>query len=511
MEPSARLSSFRDYVSALRDIGEVNEVSREVDWNLEMGLIARRCYETGSPAPLFTNVKGSPGWRAIAAAHSESSQPGLRLSRIALSVGLPPTASARDIITQLTQARARDLIPPTSVATGPCKENVILGDAVDLNALPCPVPHNGDGGRYLNTLGMVVCQTPDGSWTSWSVARVMILDGRRAAGVIAPFQHIGHVFAEWRKLGQDMPFAIALGVEPAAIYAAGAPLPDRMSEVDFVGALIGEPVEVVRCETVDLEVPANTELVIEGHVSITELDLEGPMGEFAGYLAPPYSMPQPVYNVTAITHRDDPIFPFAVAGEPPEEDHTVSGVMGATEVVHRLRDRGIPVTMAWSPFETAFGWMVVTVPENWRDHESDASTFCREVADAVLSHKCGDSVKTIVVIDDDVDPADLRELIWAIDGRNDHGPRGTQNIEGRLNWPVSPYINPDPGNYPAGWQAPRAVWNCLAPEGLEHPPRTGFEHNCPKELKQKILANWESDGFPARGRISAGPSVPASW
>jgi UbiD family decarboxylase len=503
-----RSSSFRDYVDALQQLGEINEVAREVDWNLEMGLLARRCYETGAPAPLFTNVKDcDPQFRAISAAHSESSRAGYRLARIALSLGLPATATAREIIDTVVSAHERDLMPPKIVETGPCKQNIRLGPDVDLTKLPCPVPHNGDGGRYLNTMGMIVCRTPDGSWTSWSVARVMLLDERRATGVIAPFQHIGHVFAEWRKHGKDMPFAIALGVDPAAIYAAGAPLADRLSEVDFVGALIGEPVEVVKCETVDLEVPATAEIVIEGRVSITELDLEGPMGEYGGYIAPPFSIPWPVYNVSAMTFRDNPIFPFAVAGEPPEEDHTITGVMASAEVVYLLRRAGIPVTTAWHPFEAADGWLAVTVPESWKDYEPDAKKFCRKVADIALSTKAGDGAKTIIVLNDDIDPSDLRELIWAVDGRNDRGDRGQQTIEGRLNWPVSPYINPDFGNVPAGWQATRAVWNCLPPEGLVHPPRTGFKHNSPKALREKILANWETDGFPASSELISAPKV----
>lgn len=504
----ARLASMREYVDALDRIGELNEVSREVDWNLEMGLLTRRCYETGAPAPLFTNVKdAAPGFRAIGAAYSESSRPGQRFARIALSLGLDPDASAREIIDTIVAARERPLIPPTVVETGPCKQNIRLGDQVDLTTLPLPVPHNGDGGRYLNTMGMVVCRTPDGSWTSWSVARVMLLDERRGTGVIAPFQHIGHVHAEWRKARQDMPFAIALGVEPASIYAAGAPLPDRMSEVDFVGAFLNQPVDVVRCETVDLEVPANAEIVLEGHVSVTELGLEGPMGEYGGYVHPPHSLPQPVYQVSAMTFRDDPIFPFAIAGEPPEEDHTISGVMGAAEVVYLLRRAGVPVTTAWSPFESADGWLAITVPDTWQDYDPDAKSFCRKVADIALSTKAGDASKTIIVLNDDIDPSNLRELVWAIDGRNDRGERGQIQIQNRLNWPVSPYINPDFGEFPGGWQATRAVWNCLPPKGVTPPPRTGFEHNCPRALKEKILANWAADGFPPDAALSAAPKT----
>lgn len=501
----SQLRSLRDYVEALHQIGEINEVHREVDWDLEMGLLTGRCYETGAPAPLFTNVKDSPGFRAFGAGHTESSAPGRRWSRIALSVGLDADATPRQIIDHLAAVRERDLIPPRVVETGPCKENIRLGNDVDLTMLPIPIPHNGDGGRYLNTLGMIVVQTPDGSWTSWSVARVMLLGKNKGTGVIAPFQHIGHVLAEWRKIGKDMPFAIAMGVEPAAIYSAGAPLPDRMSEVDWVGALLGEPVEVVDCETVPLQVPANSEIVIEGHVSITELGLEGPMGEQAGYIHPPHALPQPVYNVTAMSWRDNAIYPFAIAGQIPEEDQTICGVVGAAEILHLLRKGGIPVTTAWNPSEAANAWLAITVPDNWSDFEPDAVKFCRAVADVALSTKAGDAGMDIIVCNDDIDPSDLRELVWMLGGRHDRGDRGTARIEGRLNWPFTPYVNPEFGNYPGGWQATRAVINCLPPEGVHHPPRTAFKINCPKDLKAKILANWESDGFPPDVEPTAAP------
>src|ERR1700739_4821836 len=112
---------------------------------------------------------------------------------------------------------------------------------------------------------------------------------------------------------------MAMGVEPAIPFVGGMPLPEAVNEADFIGAYLGEPVDVVRCETVDLEVPATAEIAIEGHLSRTERDLEGPMGEYAGYLWTGPPSPKPVYRVTAVSHRNDPILPVSVAGEPVEE------------------------------------------------------------------------------------------------------------------------------------------------------------------------------------------------
>ena len=491
--------SLRGYVEALRDIGEVVEVDREVDWNLEMGAIARRCYETGAPAPLFNAVKdAAPGFRAMSALLGESGRPGQRLARIALTLGLPHTASAREIIESIVEARRRRLIPPVRVRTGPCKENILLGEEVDLLKLPLPLLHAGDGGRYLNTLGAIAVRSPDGGRTNWSVARIMVHDERRAAGVIVPFQHIGEIHAQWRKAGRDMPFALALGVEPMVLFAAGSPLPREIDEVDFVGACYGEPVQVVKCETNDLEVPATAEIVVEGRVSITELGLEGPMGDYGGYLYPEPPGPMPMYLVDAMTFRDEPIFTFTCAGEPPEEDHTITGVAMAAEAVLALRDADLPVTTAWSPFETADGWLAVTVNDDWRDVEPDTGALCRRIGETALATRGpGHPVKTFIVLEDDIDPSNLRELIWALDGRHDRSPDKQQTIEGVLNWPMTPYIYPAMGDFPHGWASSRAIINCLPPPGTHRPPRTGFRHNYPEPLRRRVLEHWESDGFPA--------------
>ena len=187
----------------------------------------------------------------------------------------------------------------------------------------------------------------------------MLLDKNRMAGIIAPNQHIGMVRQTWTDIGQSMPFALALGVEPFIPFVGGMPLPEYVNEADYVGAYFGEPVEVVQCETVDLQVPATAEIVIAGTLSLTETDVEGPMGEYAGYLWTGQSSHKPVYHVTAMTYRNDPILPVSVAGEPVEENHTAWGVPNAAEIVYALRSAGFPVATAWSPFESANHWYAI--------------------------------------------------------------------------------------------------------------------------------------------------------
>jgi 4-hydroxy-3-polyprenylbenzoate decarboxylase len=321
------LRSLREFIVGLEKIGDVQPIDKEVDWNLELGAIARRSYELRAPAPLFTNITGDEdGFRVLAAPGGLSALPGMTYARIALALGLPADAKGADIVTALADARNRKPIPPRILPTGPCKENVRRGDEVDLLRFPTPLIHDGDGGRYIQTYGLNIVRTPDGSWTNWSINRMMLVDRNRLACLIPPPQHLGMIKAQWEKRGEPMPIAVALGVEPALPYVGGMPLPEGADESHYLGAYFGEPLDVVRAETVDLLVPATAEIVIEGHVSHTDTYKEGPMGEYPGYLDCSGGLPRPVLNVSAVTYRNNAILPVAVAGAPVEEDHTGWGM-----------------------------------------------------------------------------------------------------------------------------------------------------------------------------------------
>lgn len=205
------------------------------------------------------------------------------MARVALALGLDPWTKPLEIIEALSRAMTKPPVSPVVVTKGACQQNVLIGDEADLMEFPTPLIHAGDGGRYFNTLGFWVVRTPDGLWTNWSIARGMIVDGKRMTAGIAPYQHLGMIYKLWRDRGEPMPFALVQGAEPAALFVGGMPLPDRVDEAGYLGGLFGEPLELVRCKTVDLEVPATAEIVVEGHVSLDETAPEGPMGEYHGY------------------------------------------------------------------------------------------------------------------------------------------------------------------------------------------------------------------------------------
>jgi 4-hydroxy-3-polyprenylbenzoate decarboxylase len=491
-----RLKSLREYIDALTAIGESIEIKVPVDLNLEIGAICRRCYETGAPAPLFTNIPGAiQGSRVLGAPVGVSLQPGLYLARIAVSLGLEPKANAKEIIDAIASARDRKAVPPKLISAGPCKENIILGDKINLLELPAPLLHGGDGGRFLNTMGIIVAQTPDKKWTNWSIARIMLVDEKRMAGIVAPTQHIGMVRKTWSDIGKDMPFALAIGTEPFIPFVGGMPLPAYVNEADFVGAYFNEPVEVVQCETVDLQVPATSEIVVEGYLSQTETAPEGPMGEYAGYLWTTGPTPKPVYHATALTYRNNPILPVSVAGEPPEENHTVWGVPNAAEILWTLRKKDLPVFSVWSPFESANHLYAISLPYNWRTRFNGGSEhICRTIGEALFDTKAGIGTPKYLIVEQDVDVSNLKELFWAFMTRNYPGEKGEVVFHGESTNPLVAFL--DSGEK-TSMHTTKVIYNCLPPDEWAGrvPKRSSFKGVYPADLQARVLKNWREYGF----------------
>jgi 4-hydroxy-3-polyprenylbenzoate decarboxylase len=490
------LKDLRAYLAALQEIGEVQPIDREVDWNLEIGAIIRRSYDLRAPAPLFNRIKDSePGFRVLGAPAGLSRQPGLSLARIALALGLDPHASGQDIIESLVSAHARQPIPPREVSTGPCKEQILLGEDVDLLLLPVPLLHDGDGGRYIDTYGITIVQTPDKRWTNWSITRKMIVDKHRMTGLVVPSQHFGMIDEEWKHLGKPTPFALVIGVEPFLPFVGGMPLPANVDESGYVGAYFGEPVEVVRCETVDLLVPATAEIVIEGFISHDEMVLEGPMGEYTGYIEPG-SFPKPVFHVTAMTHRTDPILTAVVGGEPVEEDHTAWGLPHAAQMLFELREQGLPISMCWALLESANHVWVITVPPDWRQRTGFTSAqLIEKIGHLVFEgSKAGFGVPKIWLMEDDVDATNTNEVLWAFASRCHPGT-------GEVLFGKEPYGNLAvflSSKEKLSYLTTKAIYNCLSHDDwtLETTPRrTSFQANWPPEIQQRVLHNWKDYGY----------------
>lgn len=486
-----RFTDLRSFVDALEALGDLKHVTRPVSADLEAAAITRLSYERQAPAPLFDDVLGvAPGFRLLGAPAALSTVPNAPLARVALSLGLPAGTSAAQLMEHLVRTRNQPPVPPRLVdgADAPCKQNVLLGAEATLDRFPIPRLHQYDGGKYVNSDGIIVAKTPDGRWVNWSVARIMMLDGHHMTGLVAPTQHIGMIWQEWADLGEPMPYALVQGGDPAIPIVGGIPLPRNTDEAGYIGALTGEPLDVVRCETVDLEVPAGAEVVIEGHLSVGRDAVEGPFGEYAGYAAASTSR-QPIYTIDAITHRDDPIWPICPSGRPVDETHTVMGTGFAAEILDDLRSAGLPITTAWLPLRAAAHWAVITVPENWREilPGLDTTEFTHRIATVLNTSRSGRRVAKTFVLDDDIDPANDNDLLWALPTRV-HPLHRYEALPGEI-FPLA-------ACYTAQEQHSRqgtiVVHDALLPApGEGRSPHSSFTQAYPPQIQQRVLAHWE--------------------
>lgn len=485
----AHIASMRDHIALLDELGDIRHVTYPVSPHLEAAAVSRLSTERHTPAPLFSNVTGvQPGFRLFGGPGAWSSVPGARWARVATSIGLAPTATGRDIVDHLLRTRHKTPIPPRVVgaAEAECKQNVLLGADASLDRFPVPQLHLEDGGPYANTWGIIVAQTPDGAWTNWSIARIMMIDGKRMTGLVHPGQHIRLVWDKWAEIGKPMPYALVQGAEPAVPLVGGIPLREGVDESGYIGALFDEPIRVVKAELSDLLVPASAEIVIEGHLSVTDRHVEGPFGEFAGYMAGDGS-DWPVYSVEAITHRDDPIWPIVAEGRPVDEYHTVVGPGISTEALDALQQEGLPVSLVWSVPRSATHWAAVIVDRDWREQLPGVSTeeLTKRIAQKVFSLRVGKHLPVLFVLDDDIDPTDDAELLWALATRVH--PLGRIYSEPGRFLPLLTCYTADEKESGVG---PMVAHDALLGPPAERAPHSSFAGAYPEEIRNRVLARW---------------------
>ena len=304
---------LRQWIGLLEKEGELRRIGALVDWDRELGAITRRVLEKKGPALLFENIKGYRTGRCTRLLASGLGS----LPRLALALGFPQDVPNRDLVQHVLR-KNRESIAPRIVATGPIKDVVVRGKAVDQTEFPVPRWHYLEGGRYIHTFSGIVTRDPD-----TRVMNVGIYRGMIGTKNTTPFllikggQHWGQHFLKYAARGEPMPVACVIGWDPIMPFLAGSPIPAGVCEWDVMGAYRGEPAELVRCETVDLEVPAGAEIVVEGFISDdpATYETEGPFGEFTGYVSD-IPTPRPTMRITCITHRRDAVLRRCLAGPP---------------------------------------------------------------------------------------------------------------------------------------------------------------------------------------------------
>jgi UbiD family decarboxylase len=410
---------LRGWIAALKAHGELHEIDAEVDWNIELGTIMRLAQGPGTgKALLFNNIKdyNKPSSRCRRVFGSALNN----YRRIALMLGLPPDTHPRELV-KISRNILEGAIPPRIVDGGPVKENIVVGKDVDLEELPVPYWNRLDGGRYLITYAGVVTKDPQTGVMNVGVYRGMLAGRDKIPILMWRAQHIGHHATSWLAAGQkEMPIAVAIGWEPSLGFCAGSPVPKGICEYDVMGAIRGAPVDLVKCETVDLHVPASAEIVIEGYLGLDPESymMEGPYAEFTGYLASERS-PKPTIRVTCITHRHDPILRGTIEGCLPgsfSENAVGSSIMRAATAWNVLDRSGVPgITDVWCPPVQAGINALVRMQQTYRGQAKQAANALWGSTAAHVRYK------HVTVVDDDIDIHDYAAVDWAIAHRVNAG------------------------------------------------------------------------------------------
>ena len=427
------LNDLRQFIEAAKEVGDWREI-RKADWNIEIGALIEATAELIPQPPIliFDEIRDYPaGFRVVGLAFAA-------YKRVALALGLPPDRSKLELVRLAShKIRSAQPIPPQEVVRAPVTENVITGDEVDLFKFPALRSHEGDGGRYLGTGDVVINADPDSGFVNMGTYRMQLHD-RNVLGLwMSPGQHGRMICAKYWERGKGCPIVATFGQDPLTFMASNTKIPWGTSEMDYVGGLRGRPLEIIKGPVTGLPIPAHAEVAIEGEAPppTEEARDEGPFGEWPGY----YSggtigtgEPQPVIRVKAVYHRNDPILedesPLWPGAYP--MDLSLRGGL----LWDQLESMGVQDVVGVYDY-SRYLW-VVGIKQRYGGH-------ARQVGHAAIAAAASArDGRYVVVVDEDIDPTNLKEVLWAMMTRVD--PKtDIEVVEGSWSTPLDPRMPPE--------------------------------------------------------------------
>lgn len=425
---------LREFIEKAQALGECR-VIEGADADVEIGRISELSLSVpDSPLLLFDKLVGYPQGYRVAA------NPFTSARRVALALGLPLDLKRLDLIRAWKdKLSALKPIPPVEVKTGPVKENILVGEDVDVLKLPAPKWHELDGGQYIGTGCMVIQKDPDSGWVNMGTYRTQVVDRNRVTFHSVPGRHGAIIAKKYWDRGLSCPIAVVCGQGPQLWISAVSPIPIGMNEYAWAGGLRNRPVEVVKGEFTDLPLPAEAEIVLEGEMPPPQEEnaYEGPFGEWEGYYAGERSL-HPVIRVKAILHRNNPIqlgVPMLVGIHDDnlimsvdlaaqlwdEFDKQIAGVQGVS-FVYEARRRPM---------------IVVSLKQMYPGHVKQAALI------AAGAYRGATLVgRFIIIVDDDVDPTNMSEVLWALGTRCDPASQ-IDILRNRLTMSSDPRLEPE--------------------------------------------------------------------
>ncbi|MGA3127312.1 MAG: UbiD family decarboxylase [Candidatus Korobacteraceae bacterium] len=464
---------LREFIDTAASCGDVKQVDG-ADWDLELGAITEVAASTPScPLLLFDNIKGyKPGYRvATNLLHTER--------RLALALGESPELRGVKLLRKWkdAMANANQGPPAKEVQDGPVQENLVKGDDVDILKFPSVRWHELDGGRYMAG-SVTIVKDPDSGWVNLGIYRHQIQDERTMSVAMEPGKH-GLLIAQkyWDK-GLSCPIAVSLGHTPVLFLAATLFAPWGKSEYEVAGFLNGSPIEVLPGPLTGLMIPATSEVVFEGDLLPVDVENreEGPFGEATGYYASPVRR-EPVMKVQSIIHRNNPI----IQGAPPMRP--LPGLWHfplnyrAISLWNDLERCGIPeIRGVW---QHGYGMMAISLAQKYAGHAKQAALIAAGSRGANI-------IRFIVTVDEDIDPYNVYEVMWAIGTRCDP-ERDIEVIRDGWSAPIDPLVTVDQRSR-VDMTTAKVLINACRPiyRRTDFPPTVAVS----PELKEKIMAKW---------------------
>jgi UbiD family decarboxylase len=404
-------TDLRGWLDQVEQHGELARVAASVDPREELGavtLLATR--QSKSPALLFENLEGDTTDSQIL-----TNFLGASVERYALAVGLDPSATTPEMI-QATRTIMDNSIPPTMIPAdrAPVNEIVLTGDDIDITRFPVPTFWPGDGGQFIGTGDITFTASPATGRINVGCYRQMLHGPNRIGLYCSPGKH-GLLDREaWWARGEQCEVVAAYGIDPVLFMVAAQSFAADASELDVAGGIMGRPIELTKAARVSLPIPANAEFVVEGVLRQGDVLPEGPLGEFTGYYGRERS-PQPVMQVLAVHHRKSPIFTHALMARYPScEIGAYYAIMRSARILDDLIRLGVPgVVAAYSHPAAASGWgmVVVSIQQKYPGHSAQVLALAAQCPAAAYY------TKWIIVVDEDVDPTDFNDVLWALSTR----------------------------------------------------------------------------------------------
>tara|TARA_B100000315_G_scaffold236130_1_gene251628 strand:+ start:3259 stop:4770 length:1512 start_codon:yes stop_codon:yes gene_type:complete len=473
-------SDLDAWIEKVEKLGQLKRITAEVDPDLETSTLTYMVgREEGSPALLFENIKGHPGHKAV------YNMIGCNLDRFCIAIGEEPVDHPLEAA-QILKDKMHLTEPPVEIdgANALVNQNIETGDDIDITKFPAPRMWPLDGGKYLGTATAVITRDPENDRVNVGTYRQMIKSKDEIGLYTSPGKDAGLDRDKWWAMGKPMPVALCYGIDPLLFVVAATSFAKNESEYDYYGGIGGSPLETFTGDVTGLPLPARAEIILEGHVYPDATFAEGPFGEFTGYYGRPAGE-TPYVKVEKVRYRDDPTLTCALMADgKANEAGLFWAMLRAAKVWNDLEKMGVPgLQGAWSVPEAA-GWgiTVVSIKQMYAGHASQAVNLAAQCMGGAYFGKY------VIVVDEDIDPTNVNEVLWAMATRS----RPSESIDIlRETWStyLDPSLNP-PEIRP--WGSKCLINACMEYKHInDFSPRTKMS----EKMYKAVVERWDEYGL----------------